>query len=331
MLNKLGNQLYPCQYLKMIILRSIRSKCCVKQNIAIFIFMLMLCFYVTKSYAGHTSHIAETCQYSPAECIEEVNLGLKQAKPKSRVWFRLMQYKLSSLFILQRSDELYRETKRLISEDDLPVPFQVTLYMYYAKSLLGNGEREAGKRYIYKAKQQLALMQEAYPSPIKLIEIANLQMFIGELPQAYESLNALKDKYKHSQNPHFMMELYGHLGHVARQLERYDESLQHWHVAVPWSYKYGNEQQIATVVFNLAQAQQHLKQYSLAEKSYFIAIKHAETAVDVVKASHAKLHLAEIKLILGHKKQAKSLLLSLNKTLLIKEYLALYNKLLGLL
>lgn len=85
-----------------------------------------------------------------------------------------MQFKLSSLFILQHSDELYQETKRWIDEEDLPIPFQVTLYMYYAKSLLSHGDLAEGKRYIYKAKAQLATMNEVYPSPIKLIEIANI-------------------------------------------------------------------------------------------------------------------------------------------------------------
>jgi hypothetical protein len=98
-------------------------------------------------------------------------------------------------------------------------------------------------------------------------------MFIGELPEAYESLIALKDKYKNSRNPQFMMELFGHLGHVARQLELHDEAIAHWYATVPWSYKYGNKQQIATVHFNLAQAQQHAEQLSLAEKSCRAVIK----------------------------------------------------------
>ncbi|MBA6252950.1 hypothetical protein [Colwellia sp. MB3u-55] len=101
-----------------------------------------------------------------------------------------------------------------------------------------------------------------------------LQMFIGELPEAYESLIALKDKYKNSRNPQFMMELFGHLGHVARQLELHDKAIAHWYATVPWSYKYGNEQQIATVHFNLAQAQQHAEQLSLAEKSCRAVIKN---------------------------------------------------------
>ena len=212
--------------------------------------------------------MGKICQFSPTECLDKVNLELKGVKQKSRIWFSLMQFKLSSLFILQHTDELYQETKRWIHDEDLPIPFQVTLYMYYAKSSIYFGEKEEGKKYIYKAKEQLSLMNVAYPSPIKLIEIANLQLYIGEYSEAYASLNTLKKKYKNSQNPYFMMELYAHLGHVARYLELFDEALEHWYATVPWSYKYGNEQQIATVLFNLGQAQQHLGQYLLAEKSF---------------------------------------------------------------
>jgi tetratricopeptide (TPR) repeat protein len=289
----------------------------------------VFCLPVAKSYAMKSESTAKLCQRSPSSCLEKVNIELTQVQPKSRIWFSLMQFKLSSLFILQHSDELYQETKRWINDEDLPIPFQVTLYMYYAKSLLSHGDLVEGKRYIYKAKAQLAIMNEVYPSPIKLIEIANLQMFIGELPEAYESLNALKEKYKNSHNPQFMMDLFGHLGHVARQLELYDEALAHWYATVPWSYKYGNEQQIATVHFNLAQAQQHAEQFSLAEKSYLAAIKHAEIALDVVKASHAKLYLAEIKLLGGDKEQAEELLLAINEELLAPNLLLKLNNLKG--
>jgi hypothetical protein len=291
------------------------------------IFLLVLFVPAAKSYAIKSESIAEICQRSPSECLEQANNELENVKPKSRLWFSLMQFKLSSLFILQHSEELFQETLRWIDDEYLPIPFQVTLYMYYAKSLLGQGELEEGKRYIYKAKKQLAIMNEAYPSPIKLIEIANLQMFIGELPEAYESLNALKEKYQNSHNPHFMMELYGHLGHVARQLEFHDEALEHWNAAVPWSYKYGNEQQIATVHFNLAQVQQRAHKYSMAEKNYLAAITHAGIALDTVKASHATLYLAEIKLILGDKEQAETLLLSIDEKLLTPGYLSELQKL----
>jgi tetratricopeptide (TPR) repeat protein len=289
--------------------------------------LLALCFIATKSYALKSNDIREICQASPAECLKTVNIELRSVKKKSRIWYSLMQFKLESLFILQHSDELLRETKRWIHDDDLPIAFQVTLYMYYAKSLLAYGDREEGKRYIYKAKQQLALMNDAYPSPIKLIEIANLQMYIGELPEAYESLNALKEKYKSSKNPHFMMELFGHLGHVARQLDLYNEALLHWEAAVPWSFKNGNEQQIATVIFNLAQIQQYLKQYSNAENNYLKAIKHAELALDAVKACHARLFLAEVNIIKGEKAKAEKVLSLIDEKLLTDDYSALYKAL----
>jgi tetratricopeptide (TPR) repeat protein len=291
------------------------------------ILLLVLCLPVTKVYAIKSESIDKLCQRSPAECLEQVDFELKSVQQKSRLWLRLMQFKLTSLFILQHSDELYKETKHLINDEDLPIPFQVTLYMYYAKSLLGRGELKEGKRYIHKAKAQLAIMNGAYPSPIKLIEIANLQMFIGELPEAYASLNALKDKYQHSNNPHFMMELYGHLGHVAKKLGYDDEALEHWNTAAPWSYKYGNEQQIAVVHFNLARVQQEAQQYSLAEKNYASAIKHAEIAIDLVKAAHAQLYLAEVKLIKEKKAQAEELLLSIDEKLLVSSYLLKFNEL----
>lgn len=295
------------------------------------ILLIALCLPLSKSYAFKSNKLGDICQFSPAECLEKVNIELKTTKKKSRLWFSLMQLKLSSLFILQKSNELYRETKNLINETDLPIPFQVTLYMYYAKSCIFFGELEEGKRYIIKAKQQSTLINEAYPSPIRLIEIANLQMYIGEFSEAYKLLNDLKVKYKNSHNPYFMMELYAHLGHVSRQLGYFEEALSHWHSAIPWSYKYGNEQQIAVVFFNLAQAQQHLKKYVLAEQSYLTAIVHAEKASDVIKAIHARLYLAEIYLIRGDKKQAQSFLSSIDESSLILQHLKKFDELKSLL
>jgi hypothetical protein len=303
----------------------ISSKLCFIQLIAILLVVLFV--PIAKSNEIKNENIEKICQISPAECLEKISIELKGVKQKSRIWFRLMQFKLTSLFILQHTKELYDETKRWIHDEDLPVPFQVTIYMYYAKSCIYYGDQEEGKTYIYKAKEQLALMNGAYPSPIKLIEIANLQMYIGEYSEAYASLNALKVKYKNSKNPHFMMELHAHLAHLARNLSYFDEALAHWHTTVPWSYKYGNEQQIAVVFFNLAQAQNHKKQYILAEQSYLKTILHAEKANDVIKISHARLYLAKMKLSLGDKKQAQALLLLIIKEKLEKLHLDNYMEL----
>ncbi|NQZ88281.1 MAG: hypothetical protein HRT54_11980 [Colwellia sp.] len=288
------------------------------------ILLLVLYLPVAKSQGIENQSLEKICQISPADCLEKTNIELKSAKEKSRIWFSLMQYKLTSLFLLQHVEELNEVTKRWIHDEDLPVPFQVTLYMYYAKYCLFYGDQQEGKKYIYKAKKQLALMNGVYPSPIKLIEIANLQLYIGEFSEAYASLNALKTKYKNSQNPHFMMELHGHLGHVARKLGYFDEEIVHWNATVPWSYKYGNEQQIAAVLFNLAQAQNLKKQYTSAEKNYLKTIIHAENAKDVIKASHARLYLAEIKLMKGDKQQAHALYLMINEKILEQPHLDKY-------
>jgi tetratricopeptide (TPR) repeat protein len=292
---------------------------------------LILCLCISKSYAIKGDDLKQVCQLSPTKCLIEVNTELQKVEEKSRVWFSLMQFKLTALFALQKSEELFLETNRWINVPDLPIPFQVTLNIYHAKYIISYGDKEEGKQFIYRAKEQLTLMNEAYPSPIRLIEVANLQMFIGELPEAYESLNTLKTKYKSSNNPHFMMELYGHLGHVARQLEYFDEALSHWHIALSWSYKYGNEQQIATVLYNLARAQQHAEKYLLAHKNHLAAITHAETALDFIRASHAKLYLVETKLALGEKKTARTLFLSLDKSHFANESLAKFNALKALL
>jgi hypothetical protein len=303
-----------------VLLKSINIKC------ILFTFILAI-FWPTSLHAKNTISLEKTCQLSPAKCLIQIEDKLLTTPKRSRLWFSLMQYKIENLFVLQKTEELYQQTAYWVKQDNLPVSFQLTVYIYYAKSILGQGKTDEGTKYIHKAKQQLLMINEVYPAPIRLIEIANLQMFIGELNEAYLTLQELSVTYKKSRNAHFMMELYGHLAHIARQLNYFDEELTYWQVALTWGYELGNTQQIAVILYNKARAQHIAKMLDKAATTYQQSIITAEQAQDFVKASHARLYFAELRADQTKKEEALVLLLAINQQHINNKQMKLYTRL----
>lgn len=245
------------------------------------------------------TNIADICLSSPFSCLQHIDNSLSTTPKNSRVYFEILQYKMEALFNLQKSEELYQETKQWLNKPKLPIPFQVTNAIYFAKSAWYIGEKEAAKKSYLLAKSLLAQMNEAYPSPLRLVQFANLQMQLDEHQQAYDLMLGLAKKYSKSPDTRFMMELHGNLGHAANKLGFYKESLKHWQETIPWAFEFGNKQQIAVVLYNLADLHDILSQYDQAEKHFIQAISYAVKAGDKVKANQARLHLLQTQLKQG--------------------------------
>lgn len=235
--------------------------------------------------------IADTCLTSPFSCLQKVDEALLAAPKHSRIYFEILQYKMEALFNLQKGDELYKETKKWIDMPDLPLPFQVTNAIYYAKSAWHIGEKDEARKSYLLAKDLLSKMNEVYPSPLRLVQFANLQMQLNEYQEAYDLMSGLAKKYTKSPDIRFMVELHGNLGHVANRLGNLEQSLIHWQETKKWVHIFDNKQQIAVVLFNLAGINVKLSQYDKAEKHYIEAIIFAVEAGDKVKANQARYHL----------------------------------------
>ena len=260
----------------------------------------------TKSLSNNQlSSIANTCLVSPYACLENVDEILLSISPKSRIYFELLQYKFEALFNLQRLDELYNETKIWLNKPDLPLPFRITNAIYFAKSSFNKGDGSEARKSYQLAKSLLAEMNDAYPSPLRLVQFANLQMQLKEYQAAYTLLSGLAAKYKNSPDTRFMMELHGNLGHCANQMGNYQQALIHWQDTLIWSEKFGNQQQLAVVLFNLADVYFTLEKYQEAEEINSRSIEIATIAKDVVKKNHAMLHLAQTYIKLAKYCQAK--------------------------
>ncbi|MDT0604412.1 tetratricopeptide repeat protein [Thalassotalea castellviae] len=240
--------------------------------------------------------IADICLTSPFACLQHVDEALLSAPQNSRIYFEILQYKMEALFNLQRGDELYQETKKWLNKPNLPLPFQVTNAIFFAKTAWHRNEKEAAKKSYFLAKSLLAQMNEVYPSPLRLVQFANLQLQLNEYQEAYDLLLSLANKYPNSPDTRFMVELHGNLGHAANRLGNYKNALRHWQETKKWVYLFDNKQQIAVVLFNLAEVQLKLLQVDQAEKSFIAAIANSVKAGDHVKANQARFLLLQTQL-----------------------------------
>jgi len=277
------------------------------------LFLLLCCIVINSAFAqspvnqpkSPTTQTLETiCKTSPSECLKHVNEALKKTQKNSRVYYRLLQFRFDSLFNLQRRKQLLRETELWLNKSDTPIAFRSSVYIYYAKAALFVGDKKSSKKYYSLALEMISLMNEASPSPMRLVVLANLQMQLKEFEQAHQLLSSLVKKYPNSPDTQFMMELHGNLAHASNQLGRYKEAVVHWQDTHKWSELFGNKQQIAVVLYNLADVHFTLGQYNKTEQNLINAIAMAQQADDIKKVNEAKLYLARVQLKLNKHCQA---------------------------
>ena len=292
----------------------------------------------TATKSVNMTSIHNVCIKSPTKCLSDVDQALLATTVRSRVWCDLMQYKLDSLFLLQKITELHTTVKPWINDESLPTPFKITLYIYYAKSLSATNISEQlslteqRKIYIKKAESQLALMNSVYPNPMLLIQLANLKMYVGEdNKENYQSLQKLAIKYERRQDPVFKLELYGNLAHLAVRLGYKQQAINYWLESIIWAKKYGNDQQLSTVYYNLARNQVVFNQLDAAKNNYLLALEYAALADDQVMEGHIQYYLAKLLLQQGLHDQAKEIVRTINSSRYTPELITALNQLKSLL
>lgn len=278
--------------------------------------------YAANSLNQNMSHIFENCDKSPTDCLPLVNSVLKNTPVQSRIWYSLIKNKLRALYLLQKVDELYKLTSYLRTLKNMPEPLQVVVDIYHAKVLPENTNLDKDyifkeqKKLIQRAKKSLALINDIYPDPNLLIQLANVQMYMKEYTQAYSLLKSLIIKYSDYPDLVFQFELYGTLGHLADRLGYKNKAIEYWQQSLPWALKMKNHQQIATVYFNLAQSEKTDNRLTKAQTNYHNTIKYAKLAGDQIKEAQAKIALAELLFSLNDKAAAKALIINIKSSLL---------------
>lgn len=268
----------------------------------------------------------DVCLTSPTDCLRIVEHDLEHAQSE-RVKLDLIQYKLDALFNLQRWKELGHTLAPWVYDENVPPSFRITILIYYAK-LNSITQHNNAKKALSQAVELLEKLQEVYPSPIRLVQLANTYMVMGEHQQAYDLLSNLKKRYGSHNNSYFQLELNGNLGHVTRQMEALEESQRYWQETIPWALKLGNKQQISTVYFNNARVLQLRGIPREVRENLALALKYALESQDIVKETQIRLRMAENFVDMNQACDAQAQLNMVSIELLTGAYTPLYEKLL---
>ena len=259
--------------------------------------LLLLCVSA-QSQANTTSpSIEATCSHSYALCLKNIEPLLSSTQQPSRTWYKYKLLQLEALFNLGKITELKQALAPFIHKENLPEAFTVYIKIYYAKALGNDKQRDESKKYIQEALTLLYQIQEQLPRPMRLIEIANLQLIDKQFTQAEQTLLYLEERFSQNALPLFNQELYANLGHVASMTDQLDKLLDYREKSLYYTLQVDNKQQNGVAYYNLGRALFRLEDYASAEENFLLSFKHAELAQDVSMQIYAKIRLAEIALI----------------------------------
>ena len=279
-----------------------------RQYFTFFFFYLFSLF----CYADNLSNeelikIEKICLQSSPECLANLEIGLNSSREYSRQWFRLKQLRLFNLFDLKKWEQLKQDINRWVLTDDMPPNFAVYIYIYHAKLNLNTQAPDEFIAYLTKATDLLNEINATYFSPLRLIEITNLQISLKKYAQAKQTLLQLEEKFSKRDYPIFKQELYANLGHIALQQKKYDEHVLYRIKSLNSTLKTSNKQQIAIGYTNLAWAYQAVNQFKKSEKNYRKAINYSQISEDDNTTIRSTMRLTQVLYLQGKKKQADTM------------------------
>ena len=249
--------------------------------------------------------IHHACKKSPTLCLEKISKHLNNTSPKSRVWFEYKLYQMESLFQLVRMAELKEQTAPWVDRDDVPLKFKIKVYIYYAKAVWAEGQKERAHHYLNRAIETLSLVHQTLSDPMLVVQIANALNSLGEYQQGYDMLQALDKQYLKRNNALFKLELYENIGHFSLSLGKLNEHILYRKKSVFWAKLNSNQQRLAVAIYNLARAHQKIQAYPQAIEHFDQAEKIAHSVSDHYVVEMTKYRKVEMALERGYISQAK--------------------------
>jgi len=259
-------------------------------------------------------NITEICQYSSVRCIEKVKGVLSETPKKSRLWFKYKLLQWDAFLNLQQIKTLKEDISPWVNQKETPINFQVYVHIYHAKISLSETDKTTGEYHLNQAIKLLSSINDSAPNVLRLIEIANLEISIGNNKKAQQTLLKLEQKFSHHHDPIFNRELYANLASTTfnQQKKSYDNQQHIFYrkKSLYWTIESKNKQQIAIAYYNFARALHMGNQYEEAEINYQHALHFSTISKDYVIKLNSILRMTEV-LILQHKaRQANALLLT---------------------
>lgn len=252
-----------------------------------------LCLAGRVPASEHLSDHEQVC-LSQSDCHAFLQQQLGQTAPGSAKWYKLQSYLLDFYFDKHRFTELRQLAEQLLALPDNPVVLQAQLYFYYGKVLYFFGQPELAAQYVSQASVKLADLFEGFGDPLRLIELANLQLTLGQTEQAELTLLNAEGRYSKSRDPIFLFELYSNKALVEDRRQQLQYAAVYRQHALDAVLTTGHSGKIVVALGNLARTRQLQGQYLQARQLYLQALPYFTAEQNTPLQAVYLLRLAEL-------------------------------------
>ena len=290
--------------------------------------LFTLLFFTQLSLANDEKlpkEIHEVCKTEPVSCLETAEELYSQLSEHSPAWYKLKSYEITAEYYLAQYEKILSLTSPLVDSPDLPKEFQFMVNVFHSKSQVAAGNDDAWLEYLYKAKAIYAELDARVSDPKRLMLYGNLLLTEAHFVRTTSEPKVYRRKYRetvkellamlqgvaHLNDPYLMEQLHTDIGHIYSALGNNTKAIYYRAKAVFWGKQIHNEQQIATIINNLARSYQKSNQPRRALKEFNLALPLYEKAQDTNSIINCKLRLAELHLQLGDRELSQKFLSSI--------------------
>lgn len=246
----------------------------------------------------HLSDHEVICLTQP-DCLQFLLAEISKQPLKSADWYKLQSYLLDFYFDKQQLGALRQLAEQLLQFEDNPVVLQAQLYFYYAKVLLQQNERGLAIQYAKMASNKINDLFDGFGDPLRLVELANLHISLGQFDLAEQTLLLAEGRYGKSRDPIFIFELNTNKALLEDRRQQLVYAALYRQRALDAILPSGHSGKIVVALGNLARTQQLQGLYSEARSRYRQALPHLKPGADDVTHAVYLLRLAELSLQLA--------------------------------
>ncbi|MCC5450580.1 hypothetical protein LMJ53_02380 [Rheinheimera sp. UJ51] len=289
------------------------------------VILLLTAFSISAS-ENLSDHETFCQQDNTISCEHYLQQQLTATTPYSNNWFRIKAYQLNYLFDKNQFLQLQHEAEYLLTQPAMPDVFRVQLYFYYAKALFYFKKTDEAKIYAAKAVAILKEVYAAFGNPLRIVELANLHYYLGELDQAEQLLRFAQSHYSKSIDPLFLFELNSNLAHISHQRDDLTSAAAYRADALAAAISLGHTGKMIIGMGNLARTQQLLGQLAAADQLYQDSLKYTAEPEHQVQHHIHLLRLTEINLQLNRPTLARDYFQQIEPKLLSSFHMTLYQQ-----
>lgn len=233
----------------------------------------------SSSAAEAISDYEQACNGMPASgCYQFIHRELASAQPDSAVWYKFKSYQFDYLFDTKQYSTLAAETAALIERTDLPPVFRAQLLFYRVKAL-SSDDVNAAKAYAREVLPLLKSHYEAFGEPTRVVEMANLHIFLHEHAIAEQMLVDAQNRFKKSRDQVFWFELYSNLANVAEFRRDFTQACTYRDLALQAMQNTQLAGKLMLASGNAARAHQRIADYDVSKRLFLQAISYAEPSI----------------------------------------------------